>query len=172
MYMLSTSLLIVKLLLINFHSLSFQSDGNTISMSNFQNKKVLIVNIATGSDKAGQLSDLQQLQLQFADSLVIIAFPSNSFGNEPRSDADIRQFCQQNYSTSFLIATKSSVSGSALNPVIGWLADKTKNGELDAAITNDFQKFLITKEGMIVGVFSSKVSPLDADLIEAINMSY
>jgi glutathione peroxidase len=171
--MLNILLGILQFTLVNFHSLSFQdAEGNTINMSSFQNKKVLIVNIATGSDKTAQLAQLQQLQQQYADSLVVIAFPSNSFGHEPRNNAGIKQFCQENYNTSFIIASKSVVAGSGISPVFDWLARKTNNGEMDAPAGNDFVKYLITKDGMLVGVFSSKVSPMDNEITEAINASY
>ncbi len=153
--------------------MAFQNvDGDTISMASFQNKKVLIVNIATGSDRVGQLADLQQLQQQYGDSLVIIAFPSNSFGHESRTNSEIKQFCQGNYNTTFIIAGKSPVAGAGVNAVFDWLANKTKNGVLDVQLGNDFQKFLISKDGDLMGIFSSKVSPMDSELIEAINSSY
>jgi glutathione peroxidase len=162
-----------QLILVNFHSLSFQdTDGNTVNMSSFQSKKVLIVNIATGSDKVTQLAQLQQLQQQYADSLVVIVFPSNSYGHENRSNAEIKQFCQANYNASFIIAAKTAVTGNNIHPVFDWLAKKTSNGEMDAPAGNDFVKFLITKDGMLIGVFSSKVSPMDSEIKEAITTSY
>ena len=62
-------------------------DGGMISINDLRDKKILFVNIATGSDRVTQLGQLQQLQEQYADSLVIIGFPSNSFGNESRNNA-------------------------------------------------------------------------------------
>jgi glutathione peroxidase len=159
--------------LTSFYSLNFQStDGATINMSQFEGKKVLIVNIATGSDKAGQLVALQQLQQQYSDSLVVIAFPSNSFAHETRTDTEIKLFCQEQFSATFLIAAKSSVSGTGINPVFSWLADKTKNGEMDALTGGDFQKFLVDKDGMLIGVFSPKVSPMDTELTAAITRNF
>ncbi|MCX6319298.1 MAG: glutathione peroxidase [Bacteroidetes bacterium] len=155
--------------LISFYSLSFQnSEGSNINMSSYQGKKVLLVNIATGSDKVSQLAGLKQLQQQYADSLVVIVFPSNSFGHETRTDAEIRQFCQSTYNTNFIIASKSNVTGTGVNPVFAWLADKLKNGEMNAVAGGDFQKFLIDKDGMLVGVFAPKVVPLDSEIIDAI----
>ncbi len=171
--MISILLKIASLLLINFHSLSFQdTNGNTVNMSSFPGKKVLIANIATGSDKVGQLVQLQQLQQQYGDSLVVIVFPSNSFGHEARSNAEIKQFCQANYNATFIIAAKTSVAGNNANAVFDWLAKKTNNGEMNAPAGNDFQKFLIDKDGMLIGVFSPKVSPADSELIEAIITSF
>jgi glutathione peroxidase len=161
------------LLLISFHNLSFQNvDGNTINMSSFQGKKVLIANIATNSDKVNQLAGLQQLQQQYGDSLVVIVFPSNSFGHESRSNTEIKQYCQSNYNSTFIIAAKSSVTGTDINTVFDWLANKTLNGEMDAVTGGDFQKFLVDKDGMLIGVFSPKVSPTDSEIIEAITKSF
>jgi glutathione peroxidase len=164
---------IASVLLINFHSLSFQNvDGNTVNMSSYQGKKVLLVNMATGSNKVSQLAGLQQLQQQYGDSLMVIVFPSNSFGHESRSNSEIKQFCQTNYNSTFIIAEKSAVTGSGNHPVFSWLADKMKNGEMDAVTGGDFQKFLVDKDGMLIGVFSPKVSPTDSEIIEAITTSF
>lgn len=161
------------MLLINFHSLSFHNtDGNIVSMNSFPGKKVLIVNIATGSDKVNQLAGLQQLQQQYGDSLVVIVFPSNSFGHESRSNSEIKQFCQSGYSSTFIIAEKSSVSGTGINTVFNWLANVSQNGEMNAPAGGDFQKFLVDKDGMLMGVFSPKISPTDSGLIAAILTSF
>ena len=160
-------------LLTSFYSLSFQNvDGEVVNMNNFQGKKVLIVNIATGSDKIDQLGGLQLLQQQFTDSLVVIVFPSNSFGHETRNNSEIKQFCQSNYNSTFIIASKSSVIGSGIHPVFEWLSKKSENGEMNAPAGADFQKFLIDKDGMLMGVFSSKISPTDSSIIQAVNISY
>jgi glutathione peroxidase len=87
----------------NIYSLRFSSiDGTQISMNSFQGKKILLVNIATESKRVGQLGELQQLQQQFGDSLVIIAFPSNSFSKETKTNAEIKQLCENTFHTSFL----------------------------------------------------------------------
>lgn len=159
--------------LINFYSLSFQNiDGNTINMSNFQGKKILIVNIATGSDKVDQLAGIQQLQQSYGDSLVVIVFPSNSFGHENRSAAAIKNLCKEKYKSTFIIAAQSSVIGVDVNAVFNWLCRKEQNGEVNATISNDFQKFLINTDGTILGIFSSKISPSDPNLISTITTIY
>jgi glutathione peroxidase len=157
----------------NFYSLQFQDiDGNTISMNSFQGKKVLLVNIATGNDKVYQLAGLQQLQQQYQDSLVVIAFPSNSFGKESRTNAEIKTFCDTAYHTTFILASKGPVSGSGAQTVFNWLAHKTANGDIDAAANGDFQKFLVDKTGHVVAMLSSKIKPMDAEMIDAITTNY
>jgi glutathione peroxidase len=167
--MIQTLILFIHLMISSFYSLSFQdSNGTTVPMSNFSGKKILLVNIATGSSRAGQLAGLQQLQGQYGDSLVIIAFPSASFGAETRNDAEIKAFCQANYYTTFTIAAKGNVAGSNLQPVYNWLAQTTENGDMDLVIGGDFQKILIGKDGHIMGIFSPKLQPTDSLIINAI----
>ncbi len=164
---------IVSLFFTSIYSLQLQdTNGNTIQLSSFQGKKILLVNIATGSSKVNQLTGLQQLHQQYGDSLVVIAFPSNSFGNETRTDAEIRQFCQSTYNTSFIIASKGAVSGSGLQSIYNWLSKQTENGDMDLIMSGDFQKVLIAKDGSIQGIFSPKVEPLSQEIADAIAINY
>lgn len=168
LFMFLTSLVLYT----SIYSLSFtDTDGSTVNMSSFQNKKILIVNIATNSPRVGQLTGLQQLKQQYGDSLVIIAFPSNSFGNETRSDAEIKQYCQQNYNVNFFIASKNSVSGPYVQPVYNWLKHTEENGVMDVEIMSDFQKILINNDGNIIGVFAPGVSPTDTSIVSAITIN-
>ena len=156
----------------SIYTLSFtDTDGSTVNMSSFQNKKILIVNIATNSPRVGQLTGLLQLKQQYGDSLVIIAFPSNSFGNETRSDAEIKQYCQQNYNVNFFIASKNSVFGLYIQPVYNWLKHTEENGVMDVEIMSDFQKILINNDGNIIGVFAPGVSPTDTSIVSAITIN-
>lgn len=165
----SSILSIYMFLLTSFYALQFQTTaGNTVNMNNFQGKKILLVNIATGSDKVSQLAELQQLQQTYADSVVVIAFPSNSFGKETRTDVAIKVFCEANYNTSFIIAAKAPVTGPIAQPVYNWLAKASENGDMDLPISGDFQKILIGGDGTIRGVFSPKMSPLDSNITQAI----
>lgn len=153
----------------SFYSLSItKAEGGTISLSQYEGKKIMLVNIATGSERVAQLAELQQLQQQYSDSLVIIAFPSNSFSNETRTNAEIKQFCQTNYGTTFLIAAKNSVSGTGLQPVYSWLFNSSENGDTSIPIVSDFQKIIIDKEGYIVGVFAPAISPTHSSIINTI----
>ena len=168
LFMFLTSLVLYT----SIYSLSFtDTDGSTVNMNSFQNKKILLVNIATNSPRVGQLTGLQQLKQQYGDSLVIIAFPSNSFGNETRSDAEIKQYCQQNYNVNFFIASKNSVSGPYVQPVYNWLKHTEENGVMDVEIMSDFQKILINNDGNIIGVFAPGVSPTDTSIVSAITIN-
>lgn len=164
---------IISFFITSFYALSFQDiDGNVISMSSFQGKKVLISNIATGSSKTAQLGAFQYLQQQYGDSLVVILFPSNSFGNEPRTNIDIKNFCDTSLHNTFIIAAKSNVAGAGTNSVFNWLANQSQNGQMNAPAQADFQKFLISKDGAFIGLFSSKISPDDPGIIQAITTTF
>jgi glutathione peroxidase len=169
-----TSILIktVTAFIINFYSLSFVDvNGTTINMSSYQGKKIMIANMATGSNRVNQLIGLQQLKQQYGDSLVVILFPSNSFGKESRTDAQIKQFVQTNVGNSLIIASKSNVTGASANSIFSWLASKVQNGDVDGVAGSDFQKYLISKTGNIIGVYSPKVNPTDASIITTITSS-
>lgn len=136
-------------------------DGSDISFSGLAGKKILVVNIATGSDKVGQLRQLQLLQDEFADSLVVVGFSSNSFGNENRNDLEIQRFCRTMYGVDFLIAAKGSVKGESIQPIYAWLTQQGLNGSLDSEVKDDFQKYLIDEDGHLLAVFAGRISPLD-----------
>jgi glutathione peroxidase len=156
----------------SFFSLSFTSgEGQSIQLDSFQGKKILLVNIATNSPRVSQLAGLQQLQQQYGDSLVVIAFPSNSFGNEPRTDSQIKAFCQSQYNTGFLLAQKSPVTGTNLPAVYQWLTKQPENGVMNQEVIADFQKYLVNGEGKLVGVFAGSVEPMSPDIISTINQN-
>lgn len=152
----------------SIYSLSFyDSEGSLIHMSDFQGKKILLINTATGSSRASQFDGLEQLYQQYKDSLVIIAFPSNDFGHEPGTDSAIRQAVNK-YGIHFILAAKSSVKDSAQNAVYQWLTSAQLNGRASNAAGNDFYKFLIDGSGNWMGVFSDDVDPLSPEIQNAI----
>ncbi len=154
----------------SFYTLQFQDiNGVSHTMSQYQGKKILLVNIATESPNVGQLAKLQQLKQLYPDSLVIIGFPSNSFGHESKTDSAIKQFCQTQYGVTFLLASKQSITGSNMQPIYHWLATQTENGVANNPIGGDFQKFLINESGQLIGIFAPSVSPLSSQIKNAIS---
>lgn len=145
------------------------TEGTNISLSQYEGKKIMLVNIATGSERVTQLAGLQQLHQQYGDSLVIIVFPSNSFGHETRTNAEIKEFCQTNYNAGYIIVAKDAVTGPTAQPVYIWVGDGTANGAAAISIANDFQKILLDKHGDIIGVYAPSVSPTDNSILNAIN---
>lgn len=155
-------------MIVSIYSMNIRAaDNSMIYFSHFVNKKILIVNIASAATNVDQLADLEQFYLQNKDSIVVVAFPSNSFGAEPRNDQEIVGFLKEQYNITFPVACKSEVKGNSANAVYKWLRSKTQNGSIDTAITGNFQKILLNKKGTFVAIFDSSKSPLDTALINA-----
>lgn len=145
--------------------------GTNISMAQYQGKKILLVNIASGSEYAAvQLPQLQQLYQQYKDSLTIIAFPSNDFGKEPRTDAELKLLLQNTYHITFPVSVRTGVKDSTPNthPIYQWLQSQNENGVMGMKLKTDFEKYLIDKDGTIIAVFGANTKPLDNAIINAI----
>jgi glutathione peroxidase len=155
----------------SFHDLQIASlDGkDTIRLSAFKGKKVLIVNTASECGYTPQYEELEQLHRQMKDSLVIIGCPCNQFGGQEPGGADeIRSFCQKNYGVSFILTEKIDVKGANQHPLYRWLTQKSLNGALDASVGWNFNKFLVDGEGKLLGYYPSKVKPMAPELLSAI----
>lgn len=151
------------------YSIRFNNNaGAEITLAPHAGKRILLVNIASGSPKVAQLAGLQQLYAQYHDSLEIVVFPGNSFGHEPLNDAGIKALCENTYHTTFTIAAKNEVRGSSPQAIYRWLADAAANGQGSALPAGDFHKFLIDKDGTLIGSFGPGVLPADSILVKAV----
>jgi glutathione peroxidase len=145
--------------------------GTQIVMAQYQGKRILIVNIASNSEYAAvQLPQLQQLYQQYKDSVVVLAFASNDFGKELRTDADLKQLLKNTYHISFPVSVRTGVKDSTAttHEVYRWLQNKSENGVMDMKVKTDFVKYLIDKDGTIMAVFDAKTKPLDNAVKNAI----
>jgi glutathione peroxidase len=146
-------------------------DGqSTIDLSKYKGKNILIVNTASKCGYTKQYADLEKLYEKYSDNLVIIGFPANNFGGqEPGTNAEIKEFCQSNYGVKFPMAEKISVKGADTHPLFQWLTNKEQNGVMDAEIKWNFTKFLIDKKGKLVGVYPSNVNPMSEEITKHLN---
>lgn len=168
--MLINFLLFFSLNLTSIYSFDINTlNKDTIHFNDYQGKKILLVNIASGSEYASELNELQALYNLFDNRLVVIAFPSNSFGHEPLTNADLMQFLTDSTSISFPVAELSEVTGSNANPIYKWLSNANENGVMNRICSGDYQKILINEDGKIIGVFQDEISPLDPLITDAIN---
>lgn len=159
--------------LVSIYSYNIQTaGGGSIDFNQYAGKKILLVNIASASSKVDQLAELQQLHSTFGDTLAIVAFPSNSFGNEPLSNEAIVNFCQQNYGVTFPIASKSDLIGTSKHPIYEWLNKADLNGSADWEVRGDYTKFLVDELGQVVGVFAPNVHVTDSTFQSAIRKNY
>ncbi len=140
-------------------------EGGTINFASFKGKKILIVNTASKCGYTPQYTELEELYEKYKDKLVVIGFPANNFGGqEPGTNADIKEFCTGTYHITFPMASKISVKGDDMHPLYKWLTSKEKNGVLDAEIKWNFNKFLINEKGELVAYFGSKVKPMSEEI--------
>ncbi|MDY7396699.1 glutathione peroxidase [Aureibaculum sp. 2210JD6-5] len=131
--------------------------------SSLKGKKILVVNTASKCGLTPQYEHLQKLYDTYKDdNFVVVGFPANNFGQqEPGSNTEIAEFCQQNYGVSFPMMSKISVKGDDMHPVYQFLTQKKKNGLEDSEVAWNFQKYLIDENGHVVKVISPKTLPTD-----------
>lgn len=146
-------------------------DGTqSVNLSQYKGKKILIVNTASKCGYTPQYAELQQLQEKYADKLVIIGCPCNQFmEQEPGNATEIASFCQKNYGVTFPISEKLDVKGSNQHPLYRWLCNKSENGAMDATVGWNFNKFLINEQGQLVGYFPSGVKPMGPEIAGALS---
>ena len=157
--------------IVSFYDLEAKSiDGNIIKMSDFKDKNILIVNVASKCGYTPQYKGLQELYKTHKDKLHILAFPSNDFlGQEPGSNKEIKNFCEVNFGVQFDIFEKISGKGSEVHPIYRWLSSKALNGWNDQGPIWNFNKYLIDKEGKLVGFWGSSIEPQSKDIINLID---
>ena len=122
--------------------------GNIFDFSQLKGKKVMIVNTASKCGLTYQYEALQKLYSQYKDlNFVIVGFPSNDFlWQEPGSNDEIIDFCEQNYGVTFPMMSKITVKGTKKHPIYQFLTQKSKNNYKDSRVTWNFQKYLVNKE--------------------------
>ena len=145
----------------SFYDLTINSiDGKEMHMSDFKGKYVLCVNVASKCGYTPQYEALQKLADTYKNKLVVVGFPANNFGGqEPGSDAEIKQFCKARFGVTFPLASKISVTGTDAAPIYKWLTQKKENGVLDATIKWNFNKFLLDENGEMIAYFPSSTKP-------------
>jgi glutathione peroxidase len=145
-------------------------DGTPKKLSDYKGKVLLIVNVASKCGLTPQYKDIEKFYREYKHKGVeVLGFPANNFlGQEPGSNDEIATFCQKNYGVTFDMFEKISVKGKDIHPLYQFLTSKELNGRLDAPVTWNFQKFLISKNGEVVASFSPRTSVYDKSLIEAV----
>ena len=89
-------------------------------------------------------------------------------GQEPGTEAEIKDFCTLNYKVTFPMFSKISVKGTDQHPFYTFLTNKESNPGFDGDVTWNFEKFLADKNGKIIARFSPKTKPNDAKLVQAV----
>ena len=142
-------------------------DGTEVDLASYKGKVVLVVNVASRCGYTGQYAGLQKLYDSYKDKgLVVLGFPANEFGaQEPGTDAEIATFCSSKYGVTFDMFSKIVVKGPNKAPLYKALTEgATPAGEVGW----NFEKFLIGRDGQIIGRYKSGVGPDAAELTKAV----
>lgn len=142
-------------------------DGQPYDLTALRGKKVLIVNVASKCGLTPQYEKLEELYEKYGgDKFVILGFPANNFmGQEPGTNEEIKTFCSVKYGVTFPMMSKISVKGDDMDPIYQWLTSKDQNGVIDAPVSWNFQKFMISEEGEVVGMITPKESPFSDKIV-------
>jgi glutathione peroxidase len=142
-------------------------DGTDKSLADYRGKVVMVVNVASECGLTPQYTGLEALHKELAaKGLAILGFPANDFGaQEPGSDAQVKSFCTTHYGVSFDMFSKVATKGDKMAPLFDWLQSDAKFG---GAIKWNFNKFLVGKDGAIIGRFEPKVEPTSPEVKQAI----
>ncbi len=130
--------------------------GNVVSLKEYEGKVLLIVNTATRCGLTPQYEGLEALYEKYRDQgFEILDFPCNQFAFQAPGDAEkIDSFCRLNYGTKFPRFAKIKVNGSDADPLYVYLKEQ-KPGRIEW----NFAKFLIDRQGNVVGRFAPTAKP-------------
>lgn len=144
--------------------------GEPSSLGELSGKAVLVVNVASKCGLTPQYEGLQKLHETYADrGFTVVGFPCNQFlEQEPGSADEIQEFCSVNYGVTFPLYEKIEVNGDGRHAIYEELtATVDADGEA-GDITWNFEKFLLSPDGEVVGRFRPQTEPDDDALVNAI----
>jgi len=145
-------------------------DGKDVRLSDYRGRVVLIVNVASKCGLTPQYKDLQETFEKYREKgFVILGFPANEFkGQEPGTEAEIREFCTKNYGVTFPMFSKIVVKGAGIHPLYGFLTGEKTNPGFAGEIKWNFTKFLVGRDGRVVKRIEPKTQVTEEDVVKAI----
>ena len=142
-------------------------DGKQINLADYENKVLVVVNVASRCGFTPQYSDLQKVWEDYKDkNVVIIGVPTNNFKQEPKNNAEIKKFCEANFGITFPMSEKVDVIGTNAHEFFKWAK---KNHGIAAIPKWNFHKIIIGKDGKVVDTFASFTKPTSKKFINAIS---
>ena len=142
-------------------------NNEIINLDQYKGKTILLVNVASKCGFTKQYTGLQELYEKYRDKdFYVIGVPSNQFGGqEPGSNAEIKNFCETNFNITFPLTDKVDVKGDNAHEIYKWAK---KNYGNSAVPKWNFHKILINKDGKIHETFGSFTDPLSKKIITII----
>ena len=145
-------------------------DGKEVKLKKYKGNVLLVVNTASKCGYTPQYEGLQATFDKYKDKgFYVLGFPANNFGGqEPGTEAEIKEFCTSKYKVTFPMFAKISVKGEDQDPLYAYLTNKETNPQFGGDVKWNFSKFLIDRKGHIVARFESKVKPDSPEVAQAI----
>jgi glutathione peroxidase len=136
-----------------------------LNLSLFKGKTILLVNVASKCGFTKQYDGLQKLYDDFKEKgLIVIGIPSNQFGGqEPGTEAEIKNFCETNFNINFPMTSKYDVKGDNAHPIYIWAKETYGNSTVPKW---NFHKILINKNGKVEDTFASFTRPLSNKILK------
>jgi glutathione peroxidase len=156
---------------VSLHDLKIELlSGETITFGDFAGKAVLVVNVASKCGLTPQYTGLEALHEEYAArGFTVVGFPCNQFkGQEPGSAEEIQEFCSTTYGVTFPLFAKGDVKGESQHPLYAELTAFPAGDDLGPDVVWNFEKFLVSPAGEVVGRFRPPVLPEDPALRAAI----
>lgn len=144
--------------------------GEEVDLAKYKGKVLLIVNTASECGYTPQYEGLEKLHEKYADQgLAVLGFPANEFGSqEPGSNDEIAEFCKNNYNVQFDMFGKVVVAGPKQIPLYKYLTSGGGNPKFAGPVKWNFEKFVISRDGHLVGRYPSAIPPEAPQLIKKI----
>jgi len=142
-------------------------DGRPVKLASWRGKVLLVVNTASFCGFTKQYAGLQGLWTRYErEGLVVVGVPSNDFGGqEPKSEGEIKTFCQGTFGITFPLTAKQAVIGPAAHPFYKWAAEVMGPG----GVPNwNFHKYLLGRDGRLLKSFSTRLEPTSAEVTSSI----
>lgn len=161
-------------------------DGEEVSLEKYKGKVMIIANTASKCGFTFQYADLEEIFKKYkAQGLEILGFPCNQFAEqEPEGNKEVKSFCQLNYGVTFDLFEKIDVRGAEAHPLFSYLTEQAPFKGLDVSGPNgkilysvlqekypdyllgdsikwNFTKFLIDRDGNVIGRFEPTTDPMD-----------
>ena len=141
------------------------ADLNEVSLKEYQDKVLLVVNVASQCGLTPQYKGLQKLYEKYnSKGMEILGFPCNQFKKqEPGTNEEIQLFCEEKYDVSFKIFNKIDVNGPNADPFYNFLKNEQPGILGTKNIKWNFQKFLVNTSGEVIKRYSPTTSPEDIE---------
>ncbi len=142
-------------------------EGKDVELSEYKGKVLLVVNVASKCGATPQYEQLQALQDKYKEKgLVVVGIPCNQFGGqEPGTEKDIQKFCTDKYKVTFPMMSKVDVNGDKEAPLYKFLK---AHAESKDDVKWNFEKFIVSKDGTVVGRFGTKTKPDAEEVVSVI----